>query len=95
MYSDWAAAVKDPQLDCPAATARINALADKYAEVIAANRAVLKAGRAKVRAFRAELEKYEAEMQPVAKSITESPVMSRCAPNPDFAKAIDRLQGDT
>lgn len=94
LYVDWAAAFADPNLDCPTATARVNALADTYADVAAANKAVFAAGHERVKAFRAELEKYEAEMMPSAKSIMESPIMPRCASDPNFASAIDRLQGD-
>jgi len=94
LYQDWAAAFADPNLDCATATARINALADKNADVAAANKAVFRAGHERVKAFRAELEKYEAEMAPTAKLIMESPIMSRCSSEPKFGHAIDRLQGD-
>jgi hypothetical protein len=94
LYTDWAAAFADPTIDCPTATGRINALADKYADVAAANKAVFAAGHERVKAFRAELEKHEAEMMPIAKSIMESPIMPRCASDASFARAIDRLQGD-
>lgn len=94
LYIDWAAAFADPNLDCPTATARVNALADTYADVAAANKTVFAAGHERVKAFRAELEKYEAEMMPLAKAIVESPIMPRCASDASFARAVDRLQGD-
>lgn len=94
LYLDWAAAFSDANLDCAAATARVTALADKNADLAAANKAVFRAGHDRVKALRAELEKYEAEMGPLAKSIMESPIMSRCSTDPQFSHAIDRLQGD-
>jgi hypothetical protein len=94
LYVDWAAAFADPSIDCPTATARINALADKYADVAEANKAVFRAGHERVKAFRAELEKHEAEMMPLAKSIMESPIMPRCSSDANFARSVDRLQGD-
>jgi hypothetical protein len=94
LYVDWAAAFADPNIDCATATSRINALADQYADVAEANKAVFRAGHERVKELRAELEKHEAEMMPIAKSIMESPIMPRCASDAGFAKAVDRLQGD-
>lgn len=94
LYIEWAAAFSDPNIDCATATSRINALADKYADVAEANKAVFAAGHERVKAFRAELDKHEAEMMPLAKSIMESPIMPRCASDANFARAVDRLQGD-
>jgi hypothetical protein len=94
LYADWAAAFADGAIDCATATARLDALATKHAEVAAANRAVFQAGHARVKALRAELEKYDAEMAPNAKAIIESPIMSRCAGERPFAAAVDRMQGD-
>ncbi len=94
LYIEWAAAFADPNLDCATATARVNELANKNADVAAANKAVFRAGHERVKALRVELEKLEEEMAPVAKVIIESPIMKRCAPDPQFGRAIDRLQGD-
>jgi hypothetical protein len=94
LYLDWNAAFADSNIDCPTATASLNALADKNADVIAANQQVLRDGHDKRKALRAEVEKYEAEMAPVAKAIIESPIMARCASDPAFAKAVDRLAGE-
>ena len=94
LYVEWAAAFADAELDCATATARVNALADKNADVAAANKAVFRAGHERVKALRAELEKLEETMAPFAKVIIESPIMVRCSPDPQFARAIDRLQGD-
>ena len=94
LYLDWQAAFADPQLDCATATTRMNAIADANADVLEANREVLRGDRARIRALRVELDKYEAELGPVAKSIIESPVMARCASDPEFARATDRLAGE-
>jgi hypothetical protein len=94
LYVEWAAAFADPNIDCATATARVNVLADKNADVAAANTAVFRAGHQRVKALRAELEKHEGEMAPIAKAIMESPIMGRCSSDPKFGRAIDRLQGD-
>ena len=94
LYLDWAAAFADVNIDCATASSRVNALADKNADVAEANKAVFRAGHERVKAFRIELDKYEAEMMPAAKSIMESPIMARCSGDAAFARAIDRLQGD-
>jgi hypothetical protein len=94
LYLDWHAAFADANTDCATATASMNALADKNADVIAANQQVMRDGHDKRKALRAEVEKYEAEMAPVAKAIIESPIMSRCANDATFMKAVDRLAGE-
>jgi hypothetical protein len=94
LYLDWHAAFADGNTDCPTATASMNALADKNADVIAANQQVMRDGHDKRKALRAEVEKYEAEMAPVAKAIIESPIMARCASDATFTKAVDRLAGE-
>jgi hypothetical protein len=94
LYLDWQVAFADANTDCPTATASMNALADKNADVIVANQQVMRDGHEKRKALRAEVEKYEAEMAPVAKAIIESPIMSRCASDPAFSKAVDRLAGE-
>lgn len=94
LYLDWQRAFADDTLDCATATARTTDLADRYADVIEANRELMRAGHDKIKAFRAELDKYEAEIGPAARSVIESPIMSRCASDPAFARATDRLAGD-
>lgn len=94
LYLDWQAAFADGNTDCATATASMNALADKNADVITANQQVMRDGHERRKALRAEVGKYEAEMEPVAKAIIESPIMARCASEPAFAKAVDRLGGE-
>jgi hypothetical protein len=94
LFIDWRAAFGDGSLDCATAATKMNELAQKHADVIAANRQVLEDGHEKRKALRTELEKYEEEMAPVAKAIVESPVMGKCSMDAEFANAVDRLQGD-
>jgi hypothetical protein len=80
--------------DCLAATAKINALADANADVIAANARVLHAGHDEVVQLRAALEPHAAELDASAKAIVQSSTMASCAHDPAFAKAIDRIGGE-
>lgn len=94
LFFDWQTAFADAELDCPTAATRLQALADKNADLIDANRQVLRAGHDKVRALRTELDKLEPELGTIARSIGDSPIMARCARDPAFAQAIDRLAGE-
>lgn len=94
LYLDWHAAFADANTDCATATTSMNTLADKNADVIVANQQVMRDGHERRKALRAEVGKYETEMEPVAKAIIESPIMARCASDPAFAKAVDRLGGE-
>lgn len=94
LFVDWQAAFADPALDCPAATARLNELAAKNADLIEANHQVMRLGHEKVRALRAELEKLEPELGNAARAVGDSPIMARCAGDAAFAQAVDRLAGE-
>lgn len=94
LYLDWQHAFADDGLDCATATARTNELADRYADVTEANREVMRAGHERIQEFRAELDKYAEEIGPAAKAVMESPIMGRCAQDPAFARAMDRLVGE-
>ena len=93
LYQDWQRAFSDVGTDCTAATARMNALADANADVIAANGNVLHAGRDRMKAMRAEMEKRKDLIDPAAKAVMDAPVMTSCASQPEFARAVDRLAG--
>jgi hypothetical protein len=93
LYFDWHTAFADDSLDCATATTRMNALADKNVDVLTANAEIIK-NHQKAKLLRAELGKYEQEMEPVAKSIVQSPIMSRCSNDAAFGKAVDRLAGE-
>lgn len=94
LYLDWQTAFSDAELDCPTAATRLQALADKNADLIEANQQVLRGGHDKVRALRAELDKLEPELGTIARSVIESPIMARCARDAAFAQAVDRLAGE-
>jgi len=94
LYQDWRRALDEVGPDCAAATARINALAERYADVIAANARVLRAGRDKVKQLRAALEPHEAELDEAAKAIAQSPVMTSCSSDAGFQRAVERIGGE-
>ena len=64
------------------------------ADVIDANRKLLRGDRERVKAMRAELDKHQVELDASAKAIVESPTMQKCSQDPGFAKALDRLGGE-
>lgn len=88
-YQDLAHAVTES--DCAAATAKVNAVADANADVIAANAHVLHAGRDKVKLLRTALAAHEAELDDAAKAIVQSEAMTKCSQDPAFARAMDRF----
>jgi hypothetical protein len=94
LFKAWAAALDESGEDCAAATAKINAIADQYADVIAANKKVLHAGRDKVKALRFELAKNEEQFDAAAKAVVHSRPMAACHDDADFARAIDRVGGE-
>jgi hypothetical protein len=95
VYAGWQRALDEAAGDCAAATAKINALVDANVDVIAANRKVMASGDAKVEQLRAALQPHEAEIDAHAKAITQSPTMAACKNDAAFARALDRLGGDT
>ena len=94
LFLDWSVALKDAGPDCALATTKMNAIADANADVIAANRRILRGTREQVKALRAELEKHQAELDASAKAIAESPTMKQCSSDPAFVKALDRIGGE-
>ena len=94
LYADWAHAFAEAGTDCQAATSRMNAIADSYADVIVANQRLMRAGHDKVVAMREAMKKYEAENEASAKAIMQGPTMSTCSTDPAFSKAVDRLAGE-
>jgi hypothetical protein len=95
LYQDWQHAMEEANGDCAAATTKVNALADAYADLIAANARIQHAGHDKIVELRAALEVHSAELDASAKAIVQSPTMSACAHDPAFAHAIDRIGGDS
>jgi hypothetical protein len=94
MYQDWQRAFAEAGTDCAAATAKMNALAEANADLIAANQRLTKSGHEKIKAARAELEKHSAEIDPAAQAIMQGPTMSSCSGDPAFNRALERLAGE-
>ena len=90
MYEELARAVAEP--NCAAATKKINAVADAYADVIAAARRVIRAGRDQVKQLRAALDPHQAELDASAAAIAQAPTMTKCSQDPAFSAAMDRFQ---
>jgi hypothetical protein len=95
MYQDLRGALTEAGGDCAAAATRINALADRNADVIAANGRVLRAGRDKVKQLRAALEPHQAELDDAAQAIAHAPAMASCSGDAAFSRAIDRIGGES
>jgi hypothetical protein len=93
LYQDIAKALGDT--DCAAVTAKLDAIAVDYADVIAANMKVLHGDRDRKKRLRAALEAHEPEYGATAKAIADSPTMRSCSIDPNFARAIDRLGGES
>ncbi|MDB4956068.1 MAG: hypothetical protein JWO36_3637 [Myxococcales bacterium] len=91
LFQAWATALEESGEDCAAATAKIDAIADRYADVITANAKVMHAGRDKVKALRGEVAKHEEQFDAAAKQVVQSKAMAACHDDRAFAKAIDRV----
>ena len=75
--------------DCAGAAAKLRAMQPAYADVVAANAAVLHTGGAK--ALRAALEPYAARFDAVAKAIATSTTIKSCADDRELTDAFDAL----
>ncbi len=93
LFQAWQRALTAAGEDCAEATSKLNALALEYADVIEANAHVAHAGHETMKALREELAKHEDEMDAAAQAIVHSPTMAKCAGDPAFAKAVDRIGG--
>lgn len=94
LYVDWQRAFGEAGTNCADAAARMNALADSNADLIAANQRLSKSGHEKIKAARAELEKRSAEIDPAAQAIMTGPTMSACQSDAAFNTALERLAGE-
>ena len=94
MFADMQAALAASGEDCAAATTKLNAVADANADVIEANRKVMRGGRDKIKAMRVEVEKHQAELDASGTAIAASPAMAKCSGDPAFAKVVERLGGE-
>jgi hypothetical protein len=93
MFQAWQHALADAGEDCAKATANVDAVAAQYADVIAANKRVLKAGHERIKALKEALAPHDAEMDAAAEGIAHAKAMAACAGDPAFAKATDRIGG--
>jgi len=91
MYQDWQKALVDAGTDCAAAARDVNAVADAYADVIAATARVLHAGHDKIAALKHALEPYDQQMSAAADAIVHSRAIASCQGDPELGKALDRL----
>ncbi len=87
MYQDVAAALAATPTDCAAATARLDQLAARYREVVAANARVIRDGRAAE--LRAALAPRDAELGAAAAAVIHAPALAACASEPAFGRALD------
>lgn len=91
LYSAVADAFRAAGEDCSAATAKLQALQNEYASVVAANARILREGRA--RDLKPALAKHGDQFEAAAKAIVESATMSKCSQDAAFARAFDELVG--
>ena len=91
LYQEVASAFATAGVDCAAATTRLVALQQTYADVIAANAKILHDGRA--RELRAALEPHAEALDAAAKAIVDSPTMSKCSQDRTFTDTFDALVG--
>lgn len=89
LYQAWAHALDTD--DCAKATANMTAVAEQFADVIAANAKISKAGHEQHKALKDALASHDAEMEPAAKAIVAG--AARCHDNADFVRAFDRIGG--
>jgi hypothetical protein len=89
MYRDIAKAFAESGEDCKAATARLGRLAGEYRDVTTANTKVLQDGRAKQ--LQAALDHHGDDFDRAARTVMQSPTMSRCGQDRAFARAFDEL----
>ncbi|HTR50812.1 MAG TPA: hypothetical protein VMJ10_08910 [Kofleriaceae bacterium] len=91
MYQDWQKALVDAGTDCAAAARNVNAVADTYADVIAANTRVLHAGHDRIVALKHALEPYDQQMSTAAEAIVHAKAIASCQGDPELGKALDRM----
>jgi hypothetical protein len=89
LYHDIAKAFAESGKDCKTATARLGRLASEYRDVTTANTKVLQDGRAKQ--LQAALDQHGDDFDRAAKTVMQSPTMSKCSQDRAFAKAFDDL----
>jgi hypothetical protein len=95
LFEDWRKALDDAHGDCTAAAKAVDAVADSYADVIAANTRVLHAGHARVVALKTALKPYDADMDAAAAGIAADlqSLVPKCESVPELGRALDRVGG--
>jgi hypothetical protein len=91
LYDDMLAAFSAAGEDCAAAVTKLDAIAIKHAEVIAANAKVLQDGR-QVQ-LKIALRRFDERFQKAAQAIVQSKTLAACWQNPTFARSLDQLVG--
>lgn len=95
MYQALAKLLGEPSTDCPAVATKLDAIATEYTDAITANAKVLHAGHDKIQKLKTAIEPHQAELDTAANTISASTTMKTCSEQPAFAKAIDRLLGES
>ena len=95
LYEQLAKVLGPPATDCAAVTRELDKVATDNADVLAANARVLHAGHDKIQRLKAAIEPHQDALDAAAKTISESQTMKTCAEDAGFAKAIDRLLGES
>jgi len=94
MYQAIAKLLAEPSTDCAGVAAKLDAITQTNADVIAANAKVLHAGHEKIQQLKAALEPHQADLDAAAQTIGASQAMKTCSSNAAFGKAADRLLGE-
>ncbi len=89
LYQGVASAFAAAGTDCAVATAKLDALAKEFADVIAANDKVLHDHRAKE--MRVALEPHQKELDEAAHAIMDGKTLATCSSDKKFENAFDRL----
>lgn len=95
MYQALAKLLGEPSTDCPAVATKLDAIATEYSDAITANAKVLHAGHDKIQKLKTAIEPHQADLDAAANTISASTTMKTCSEQPAFAKAIDRLLGES
>lgn len=89
MYEELAVALIDTTEDCASVAARLTQLGARYRDVVTANAKVVREGRSD--RLRTALAPHDDAFDRAARAIMQSPTMSRCARDPVFSEAFDKL----
>jgi hypothetical protein len=95
LYEQLAKVLGPTSTDCAAVARQLDKVATDNTDVLAANAKVLHAGHDKIQRLKNAIEPHQDALDAAAKTISESQTMKTCAEDPAFAKAIDRLLGES